>query len=88
MPQDRLRKNTEENRELAVNLKKAAQEQNAPRSAKPSAAAKGRKGQASEIGSGRGSEVRDSSVPARGTKRARDNDIEKVRSIPQILCPT
>ncbi|KAK5086435.1 Esa1p-associated factor [Lithohypha guttulata] len=77
VPQDRLRKNTEENRELAVNLKKAAQEQNAPRSAKPSAAAKGRKGQASEIGSGRGSEVRDSSVPARGTKRARDNDIEK-----------
>ncbi|KAK5958637.1 Esa1p-associated factor [Knufia fluminis] len=77
VPQDRLRKNTEENRELAVNLRKAATEQHAPRSAKPSTTAKGRKGQASEIGSGRGSEERTSSVPARGTKRARDNDIEK-----------
>ena len=82
MPQDRLRKNTEENRELAINLKKAAQEQAQPRSAKPSATSKTRKGQTSEVGSGRGSEARDSSVPARGTKRARDNDIEKVRNLP------
>lgn len=29
--------------------------------------------------SGRGSEERQSSVPAKGTKRGRDNEIEKVR---------
>ncbi|OAL22905.1 hypothetical protein AYO22_06813 [Fonsecaea multimorphosa] len=44
-------------------------------------ASKMRRGQDSEIGSGRGSEERTSSVPAaggRGSKRARDNDLEKV----------
>ena len=46
------------------------------------AIAKSRRGQGSEFGSGRGSEERNSSIPAaggRGSKRARDNDIEKVR---------
>lgn len=89
VPQDRLRKNTEENRELAINLKKASQEQHAART-KASATVKSRKGQASEIGSGRGSEERNSSVPARGTKRARDNDIEKEEAFstrPSIRLP-
>ena len=77
MPQDRLRKYTEENLELASNLKKELhQNQQPPKSAtKPT---KGRRGP----GSDGGSEDRHSSVPAggRGTKRGRDNDIEKVGS--------
>jgi len=81
VPQDRLRKLTDENRELAANLKKELAAANAPRAA-PKPTGKTRRGQGSEFGSGRGSEERTSSVPAaggRGSKRARDNDIEKVR---------
>lgn len=81
MSQDRLRKLTDDNRELAANLRRELTQQAAPKSAiKPSATTKHRKSQ-SELGSGRGSEERHSSVPAgvRGTKRGRDNDIEKVR---------
>lgn len=77
VPQDRLRKNTDESRELAANLKKAAHEQSA-KSSKSSTVNKTRRGQ-TDLASGRGSEERTSSIPARGTKRARDNDIEKVR---------
>ncbi|EXJ65630.1 uncharacterized protein A1O5_11157 [Cladophialophora psammophila CBS 110553] len=76
VPQDRLRKNTEENRELAANLR-----QQAALKAGPKVTGKTRRGQGSEIGSGRGSEERTSSVPAaggRGSKRTRDNDLEKV----------
>lgn len=80
MPQDRLRKLTDDNRELAANLRRELIAQNAPKPvAKP--IGKTRRGQGSEIGSGRGSEERTSSIPAggaRGSKRARDNDIEKV----------
>lgn len=81
VPQDRLRKLTDDNRELAANLKKELAAASAPKAAlKPTG--KTRRGQGSEFGSGRGSEERTSSVPAaggRGSKRARDNDIEKVR---------
>ncbi|OAL34291.1 hypothetical protein AYO20_06344 [Fonsecaea nubica] len=76
VPQDRLRKPTEDNRELAANLRHQA-----TLKANPKMASKTRRGQGSEIGSGRGSEERTSSVPAaggRGSKRARDNDLEKV----------
>ncbi|OQV04804.1 RNA binding activity-knot of a chromodomain-containing protein [Cladophialophora immunda] len=76
VPQDRLRKPTEDNRELAAHLR-----QQAILKANPKMAGKTRRGQGSEIGSGRGSEERTSSVPAaggRGSKRARDNDLEKV----------
>ncbi|KAI1611735.1 chromatin modification-related protein eaf3 [Exophiala viscosa] len=79
VPQDRLRKLTDENRELAANLKKELAAANAPKVA-PKFTGKTRRGQGSEFGSGRGSEERTSSVPAaggRGSKRARDNDIEK-----------
>lgn len=80
MSQDRLRKLTDDNRELAANLRREAVAQNAPKPVAKSIG-KTRRGQGSEIGSGRGSEERTSSIPAggaRGSKRARDNDIEKV----------
>lgn len=79
VPQDRLRKLTDDNRELAANLRRELTA-SAPKVV-PKSAAKTRRGQGSEIGSGRGSEERLSSVPAaggRGSKRARDNEIEKV----------
>ena len=75
---DRVRKWTDENRELATQLKKEHQQAT---KALNKSTAKSRRGQGSEIGSGRGSEERTSSVPAaggRGSKRVRDNDIEKV----------
>ena len=78
VPQDRLRKLTDDNKELAANLRRELTAQ-LTRPAKPTPNAKSRK-QGSEFGSLRGSEERHSSVPAgaRGTKRGRDNDIEKV----------
>lgn len=79
MLQDRLRKLTDDNRELAANLRRELTAA-APKVV-PKSTGKTRRGQGSEIGSGRGSEERTSSVPAaggRGSKRARDNDIEKV----------
>lgn len=78
VPQDRLRKLTEDNKELAANLRRELTAQ-LSRPAKTATTTKSRKG-GSELGSGRGSEERHSSVPAgaRGTKRGRDNDIEKV----------
>lgn len=80
VPQDRLRKLTDENRELAQNLKR---ELDATRRPPPkSASTSKRRAQGSDIGSGRGSEERHSSLPAggRGTKRNRDYEIEKVGS--------
>jgi MRG len=74
VPQDRLRKLTDDNKELAANLRREIVQPVAPKSvAKPTS--KSRRG-----GSDRGSEERNSSIPAgsRGTKRGRDNDIEKV----------
>ncbi|KAL1969524.1 hypothetical protein VTN77DRAFT_8962 [Rasamsonia byssochlamydoides] len=73
VPQDRLRKFTEENRELAATLRRDAEAALRQRSGH-----KGSKKRAgSDRDSGRGSEERQSSVPARGTKRARDNEIER-----------
>jgi MRG len=56
------------------------------RNPKSTASSKKGRAQGSEIGSGRGSEERHSSVPAggRGTKRGKDNEIEKV-AIPEFL---
>ena len=88
VPQDRLRKLTDDNKELAANLRRELTQQLQPKSAaKPAATSKSRK-QGSELGSGRGSEERHSSVPAggRGTKRGRDNDIEKVRPLISLPC--
>ena len=75
MPEDRLRKLTPENRDLANSLRHemlAAQ-----RSARVQAASSKKKPQ----GSARGSEERQMSVQAtgpRGQKRMRDQDLEKV----------
>lgn len=87
VPQDRLRKLTDDNRELANNLRREVLAQSAPK-APPKTTSKSRRGQGSEFGSGRGSEER-SSAPitgGRGSKRARDNDIEKVGDFP-VLTP-
>ena len=81
VPQDRLRKLTDDNRELAANLKRdLVQPQPTRTSTKPASSFRRAKGQGSDLGSGRGSEERHSSVPAggRGTKRGKDNDVEKV----------
>lgn len=74
VPQERLRKFTEENRELAAQIRR---EMTAQMWAKGNPTSKtGKKRAGSD--SGRGSEERQSSVPAKGTKRGRDNEIERV----------
>jgi MRG len=89
VPQDRLRKLTEDNRELAASLRRDAMQVES-RQRNPKAATTSKKGrtQASEIGSGRGSEERNSSVPAggRGSKRGKDNELEKVAT-PEFSTP-
>ncbi|KUM62573.1 hypothetical protein ACN42_g4546 [Penicillium freii] len=71
--EDRLRKHTEDNRELANNLRREAEASFRLKNTKVTAKKR--------AGSDRDS-VRDSeeggSVPGRGTKRARDSEIEKV----------
>ncbi|EYE99835.1 MRG family protein [Aspergillus ruber CBS 135680] len=78
VPQDRLRKFTDENRELATTLRREAESAFRQRNAKPTPSSKRRGG--SDRSSARGSEERQMSVPARGTKRGRDNEIEKEES--------
>ena len=80
VPQDRVRKLTDENKELAQNLKKemdALRQRTAP---KATATFTKKKAAGSDLSSTRGSEERNSSVPAtgRGQKRGRDYEIEKV----------
>lgn len=89
VPQDRLRKLTEDNRELAASLRREVmQSENRQRNPKSTASSKKGRTQGSEIGSGRGSEERNSSVPAggRGTKRGKDSEIEKVAT-PEFPTP-
>ncbi|EGE79285.2 chromatin modification-like protein eaf3 [Blastomyces dermatitidis ER-3] len=74
--QDRLRKATEENRELAATLRRDVEASMRQRTKQSSA--KRRRG--SDMSSNRNSEERHSSTPARGTKRSRDAEIEKVCS--------
>ncbi|SLM33405.1 histone acetylase complex subunit [Lasallia pustulata] len=86
VPQDRLRKLTDENKELAQNLKKemdALRHRTAPPKA-PATSIK-KKAAGSDLSSGRGSEERHSSLPAtgRGQKRGRDYEIEKEESFLQ-----
>ena len=81
VPQDRLRKLTPENRELANNLRhEMLQAQRAARAAPPPVKKKAQ-------GSTRGSEERQTSVSAapRGQKRMRDQDLEKVCSNFRLL---
>ncbi|MCJ1280807.1 Esa1p-associated factor [Xylographa opegraphella] len=78
---DRVRKLTDENKELAQNLKK---DLDALRKPVPQKSAHSKKKNAgSDLSSNRGSEERQSSAPAtgRGQKRGRDNEIEKVGSL-------
>ncbi|KAI9804812.1 MAG: hypothetical protein M1825_001180 [Sarcosagium campestre] len=98
VPADRLRKDTEENRELAQNLRWDLKEQTRLQNAKKSQTAsvgKKRGGMTggSDFSSARGSEERHSSVQAmgpRGIKRGRDFDIEREENThvtPRILLP-
>ena len=74
-----MRKLTEENKQLATNLKREIDEMN-PRAAAKSAKSAKKKTAGSDLSSTRGSEERQSLPPGRGQKRGRDNEIEKVRS--------
>ncbi|KAH8697685.1 histone acetylase complex subunit MRG15-2 [Talaromyces proteolyticus] len=73
VPQERLRKFTEENRELAAQIRREISAQSWAK-ANPNSKLTKRRGGSD---SGRGSEERQSSVPAKGNKRGRDNEIEK-----------
>ncbi|KAI9837636.1 MAG: Esa1p-associated factor [Thelocarpon superellum] len=84
VPQDRLRKLTDENRELAQNLKREvemARHQSSNTFKKAPTSTKKKTGGGSDFGSTRGSEERHSSVQAhagpRGQKRGRDYELEK-----------
>ena len=78
--QDRLRKLTEENRELAQTLKKDLDSQRQRTAPKIATTSTKRKAAGSDLSSTRGSEERHSSLPAagRGQKRGRDYEIDKV----------
>ena len=83
VPQDRIRKNSEENKELAANLKSDLDKMTKP--AKTTAQATKKKAAGSDLSSARGSEERSTPVMGRGQKRGRDFEIEKVgTSIPSI----
>ncbi|KAF9250273.1 hypothetical protein DTO013E5_4621 [Penicillium roqueforti] len=73
--EDRLRKHTEDNRELASNLRREAEASFRLKNTKITA----KKRAGSDRDSVRDSEER-GSVPSRGTKRARDSEIEKEES--------
>jgi len=79
VPQDRLRKFSEENKELAYSLKQDLKREMDKTRAAPKSASR-KKTAGSDFSSIRGSEERHSSVPVtgRGTKRGRDMDLEKV----------
>lgn len=79
VPQDRLRKFSEENKELAYSLKQDLKREMDKTRAAPKYASR-KKTAGSDFSSIRGSEERHSSVPVtgRGTKRGRDMDLEKV----------
>ncbi|KAI9661540.1 MAG: Esa1p-associated factor [Trizodia sp. TS-e1964] len=83
VPQDRLRKFTDENKELAANLRRDMDALRRPTPKAPAAvtASHKRKPAGSDFSSARGSEERNSSVQAsaqpRGQKRARDFETER-----------
>ena len=83
----RLRKFTDENKELARNLKKDLDMQKRPAAPKPTMTSSKKKAAGSDLSSTRGSEERHSSVPAmgRGQKRVRDYEIDKVGNQTSLL---
>ena len=76
VPQDRLRKFNDENKELAANLRNAMEANRAQTRPSKSGPTSHKKKLPSEVGSMRGSEER--TTAARGQKRGRDFDLEKV----------
>ena len=76
VPQDRIRKNSDENKELAANLKSELDRMTRP--AKAAASSTKKKAPGSDLSSTRGSEERLTPATGRGQKRVRDNEIEKV----------
>ncbi|KAJ5637697.1 Chromatin modification-related protein eaf3 [Penicillium lividum] len=72
--EDRLRKWSDENRELAANIRREAEASLRAKNVKPGT----KKRAMSERSSVRDSEERGNSVSARGNKRVRENDIERV----------
>ncbi|KAK4902535.1 Esa1p-associated factor [Elasticomyces elasticus] len=83
VPSERLRKFTDENKELASNLKKDMDAQRRAASGKPPSTSTRKRPFGSDMGPGssaRGSEDRSSAVPQlpRGTKRARESHIEGI----------
>lgn len=76
MTQDRLRKLTDENRELALTLRREVEAANRVKVGNKPTAKKRKLDDSS-----RASEERGSSMPARG-KRGRDLELEKVCSVP------
>jgi hypothetical protein len=76
--QERIRKFTEENKELAANLKAEMEKLHNPPKLKAALAKK--KAAGSDLSSTRGSEERLTPVTGRGQKRGRDYEIEKVRA--------
>ncbi|KAI9820690.1 MAG: Esa1p-associated factor [Pycnora praestabilis] len=84
VPQDRLRKLSDENKELAANLKKEMDALRARTAPKATTSSSKKKALGSDLSSTRGSEERHSSAQAgagpRGQKRGRDFEIEKVGS--------
>ena len=81
VPQDRIRKNSDENKELAANLKSELDRLTRP--AKAPVPSTKKKAASSDLSSLRGSEERLTPVTGRGQKRGRDNEIEKVGDNPQ-----
>ena len=71
VPQDRLRKLTDDNKELAANLKKDLIQQSKPPAASKNPMAGAKRARASEISSSR-----DGTPANRGNKRTKDNDIQ------------
>lgn len=90
VPQERLRKLTEENKELASNLKKDMDAQRRAATGKPAPASVKKKAYGADLSSStRGSEDRSSAVPQapRGTKRGREIEgIDKVRFPTSLFC--
>jgi len=86
VPQDRVRKFTDENKELAAQLHaqmKALQQKSTPAAAK-SGTKKGTRANGSDFSSARGSEERHLSTTAqsgRGPRRNRDYDLEHVSTL-------
>ncbi|KAK3650344.1 Esa1p-associated factor [Elasticomyces elasticus] len=83
VPSERLRKFTDENKELASNLKKDMDAQRRAASGKPPSTSTRKRPFGSDMGPGssaRGSEDRSSAVPQppRGTKRARESHMEGI----------